>query len=98
MINEEEYIRKRFDMKILEDEQLEALKAAKEGKKLILSISNYEILNNPAYANRFSYIPEQYRDTEQEFEQSDKVISIVFLSYMAEEKQQQFNFKNKLKS
>ena len=50
------------------------LKESKEGRKLILSTSNYEILNNPEYANRFSYISEQFRDTEEEFEQSDKVI------------------------
>ena len=48
-IDNENHIRKTFGIKVLEDDQLDDLKASKEGRKLIIDVPNYEILNNPSY-------------------------------------------------
>ena len=87
-IDDEKHLRTRFGIKVLEDDQYESLKNSKEGHKLILGTPNYEILNNPSYMARFQYVPIDQRDTEQEHEQSDKVLSIIYLAYMNKEKQQ----------
>ncbi len=71
---EEVYNRKHLNFKTMDNESLEILKTAKTNPSCIGTQPNYEMLQNPKYAEAFQFTSVDMRDTEEEREATDMVI------------------------
>lgn len=88
-------MQKNLNIQTIDDEAFYELRDGKPGKKLMSTTPNYEMVSNPKYAEAFQYVPIHFRDTEEEKETSNMVLTILNLAYVPEEVQSAFEFKSK---
>ncbi len=74
----------------MDSEQINALKTAKTNINCIRTSPNYEMLQNPKYAEAFQFTPIDMRDTAEEKEATDMVIQLLNLAYIKEDQSKVF--------
>lgn len=90
---DETHLRKQLNITTIDDESYNLLKDGKPGKKQMRTTPNYEIISNPRYAERFQYVPIDFRDTEEEKENANMVAKILNLAYVPEAEHEAFQFR-----
>lgn len=88
---EEMHMRRDFGIHTIDDDALDKLNNSKTNHhKIISGCHNYEITSNRWYQDAFQYTPLDMRDTEEEKENSDKVLQVLNLAYVTEENSNTF--------
>jgi hypothetical protein len=73
---QETRMRARLNMGNVSESSLENLRTAKRGNNMISNVHNYDILQNPWYANAFSY---QWMERRTEHESNDMVSRLIYM-------------------
>jgi hypothetical protein len=85
-------MRNNLGMNTIDEVAFTELREGKPGKKTMAATPNYEIVSNMRYAEAFQYVAVDFRDTEEEKQTSDMVLTILNLAYKPESEANAFNF------
>lgn len=90
---DETHLRKQLGITTIDEDAYNLLKDGKPGKKQMRTTPNYEIVTNSRYAEKFQYVPIDFRDTEEEKENANMVAKILNLAYVPESEHEAFQFR-----